>query len=460
MRHVRMSFVLALVMLASLGLAGPRGTKAAPAAAIPGGPFATAFRVQNLDPTQNATCQYELFDDAGVSRFKSDPLPAIRPNESAYVFTPQVANMPAGTFSAVITCNVQVAAVVNYSDATKGDTYVGEANPASTLYIPSAYNNYFNFFTQYRIQNASSTPQSVRVEYFAPGASTPAATTVVPLGGNGSATVEQAGLAGLNRNVSYSARLTGTAPLAATVSIYGQGVVERQLYAFTAFDNGSPTIYAPVIMNNYYGYDSAITIQNLDAAEADVDVQYTNGVTRNVKVAGNSSQVVLNAQEATLQRNVLYSAKIVSKNGRRLIVTVNESLRNNSRASTYEGIAGGGRTHVAPITMFQYFGFNSSITCQNIGNAATRVDITYAGTNRAGQPVTVAGDPITIAPGATGFFFQFLANQKLPSGFIGSATLTAASSDIVCVVNQDQSEPQFATQNIDQLYAYGTLLKP
>ena len=457
MRHVRMSFVLALVMLASVGFAGARETKAAPAAAIPGGPFATAFRVQNLDPTQNAQCSYELFDDAGQSRFTSPALPAIRPNESAFVYTPQVANLPAGTFGAVITCNVQVAAVVNYSDQTKGDTYVGIGNPSPTVYIPSAYNNYFNFFTQYRVMNASSTAQTVRLEYFQAGGAKVAEETF-QLAANGVRTIEQNARPELQRNTPYSAKLTGSAPLAATVSIYGQGVAERQLYSFSGFAEGTANaIFAPVIMNNYYGYDSAITIQNLDAAEADVDVQYTNGVTRNVKVAGNSSQVVLNFQETTLQRNVLYSARIVSKNGRRLIVTVNESLRNNSRASTYEGMPTGGRRHVAPITMFQYFGFNSSITCQNIGGAATRVDITYAGTNRAGQPVTVTGDPITIAPGATGFFFQFLANQKLPTGFIGSATLTAASSDIVCVVNQDQSEPQFATQNVDQLYAYGTL---
>ena len=460
MRHTRLSFAVALVMLVSLGFAGSRGVKAAPASAgIPGTNFSTAFRVQNLDASSPASCSYIVYRPDGTQAF-SQQLPSIAVNESAYVYTPQVAGFPTGTFGAVISCNVQVAAVVNYSDPTKGDTYVGVSNPTATQYIPSAYNNYFNFFTLYQIMNASSARQTVNIDYYAPGNATSVGRDTVTLDPNGSAQVDQNGKAFLQRNVAYSAKVSGTGALAVTVSIYGQGATINQLYAFTAFGDGTTNpIYAPVIMSNYYGYNSAVTIQNLDAAEADVDIQYTSGTTKNVKIAGNSSQVVLNFQEPSLSRNVLYSAKIVSKNGKKLIVTVNESS-NFSRASTYEGTPTGGRKQVAPVVMYKYFSYNSSITCQNIGTAATQISISYTGTNRQGQPVTVNGDAITVQPGQTGFFFQFLANQHLPAGFIGSASLNAASSDIVCVVNQDQNEAPQSTQQVDQLYAYGSLIKP
>src|SRR5436853_314797 len=77
------------------------------------------------------------------------------------------------------------------------------------------------FSTGFRIQNATATGQTVSVDYFAPGATTPTVHTTVALAGNGAATVDQSAVSGLLPNVSYSAKITGSSPLAATVSIFG-----------------------------------------------------------------------------------------------------------------------------------------------------------------------------------------------------------------------------------------------
>ncbi len=463
MQRLRKSFVAALALAASLVLPAAQPTLAQSeveaAAGVPGGPFATAFRVQNLDSSAAANCSYVMYNDNGSRAFGRE-LPPINPNDSAYIYTPAVSDFPTGTFAGVVSCDRQVAAVVNFSDPNKGDAYVGTGTPRSTLYVPSAYRNYYNYYTSIRLQNASGSAQTARIEYFAPGSSTPVAgaTQNVSLPANGAATVDQANVAQLNPNVSYAARITGSGDLAATVSIYGAPgtSVANQLYAFSAFGDGSSApIYAPVIMRNYYGYNTATTIQNIDSASGRVRLTYSNGTVRNFTIPGNSSQLVLDFQEPTLQANVLYGSKIESLDGRRLIVTVNESTPATNRATTYEGQSGGGRTLVAPIVMKNYYDYNSSITCQNVGSSSTNVRITYTG---PGSSVSNKQVLTNLAPGATGLIYQ-PAESGIPNGFIGSATITSTASNIVCVVNQDQNLGAPASQPKDLLGAYNAIVK-
>lgn len=451
MRHTTKALLVALALMLVLPLAG---ASAAPSTAgVPGGPFSTAFRVQNLG-TDVANCSYAVYNDAGASSFTAS-LPAIAVNDSGYIYTPAVTGFPSGTFAGVVSCSQPVATVVNFSDPTKGDTYVGTTSPAPALYIPSAYKNYYNYFTSFRIQNATATGQTVSVDYFAPGATTPTVHTTVAVAGNGAATVDQSTVSGLLPNVSYSAKISGSNPMAATVSIFGNAgtSVANQLYAFSAFPSGATTIYAPVVMRNYYGYNTATTIQNIGSATATVRLTYSNGTVKNYNIAQNSSQVVLDFNEATLAANTLYNSKIESTNGQPLIVTVNESTPTTNRASTYEGIPSGAKTMVAPIVMKRYYKYNSSLTCQNIGSAATNIRISYSGTAISNKTV-VTGLPV----GKSALIYQ-PGEAGLANGYIGSATISA-DQNIVCVTNQDQNEGVEATIANDQLYAYDAIVKP
>jgi len=452
MRNVKS--MLAAFVLAAGVVAPSAPVTRAETNAIPGGPFNTAFRVQNLGATA-ANCAYTMYDNAGASQFNTS-LPAIAPGDSGYVYTPAVTGFPAGTFAGVVSCDQEVAVVVNFSDADKGDAYVGTKAPANTLYAPSVYNNYFNYYTSMRIQNASATAQNVTVEYYAPGSSTPAATTPLNIPGNGAVTVDQQGLAGLNQNVSYSARIVGSAPLAAMISIFGgTGTgVANQLYAYSAFSGGSTTpIYAPVIMRNYYGYNTATTIQNLGTQSATVTMTYSNGTVKNLTIPSNSSQVVLDLQEATLNPNVLYGATIQSSNGQPLIVTVNESTPTTNRASTYEAMPAGGTTIVTPIVMKEYYRYNSSVTCQNIGSSATEIRVSYSNSTVSNKLVAAS-----VAPGATQLIYQ-PAEAELPAGYIGSATITG-TQPLVCVANQDKNMAPETGEAKDFLSAYDGLIKP
>ena len=73
MRHIPRTIliVLALILALPIAVAG-----AAPSADLPGGPYSTAFRVQNLSASANANCSYTLYTDAGATGFSAS-LPAI-----------------------------------------------------------------------------------------------------------------------------------------------------------------------------------------------------------------------------------------------------------------------------------------------------------------------------------------------------------------------------------------------
>ncbi len=139
-----------------------------------------------------------------------------------------------------------------------------------------------------------------------------------------------------------------------------------------------------------------------------------------------------------------------------IIVTVNESRVGTKLATTYEGFTAGARKLVAPIVMKNYYGYNSSITCQNIGNGPATISVSFKGT--AGN--TSVNVPLTQKVANLGINLSAVIAQhlesSLPANFIGSATIES-TQDIICVVNQSDQNQETTK---DLLYAYNALVQP
>jgi len=408
----------------------------------PGGPFNTAFRIQNLGSAA-ANCVFSFYNAAGEEKYRSDSLPSIPPGESAYVYVPNL-SVENGQYAAVISCDQEVAAVVNYSDADSGASYSGVTNVGTTLYAPGVYDNYYNYYSNIIVQNASTNPINITLEIYAPGSSTPVYTATrnnVP--SYGFVNFEQEGLAELADNRAYSAKITGTGNIAAVVNIYGKGPYENQLYSYNPFAQGATTLYAPVIMNAYYGYNTALVIQNMGTATAEVTITYSNGLVKQTTIAPGAADSRYTPLEG-LPTGLLTGAKIESTNGQPLAVLVNEST-NKNRAASYSGFAAGSTTIRAPIVMRRYYKYNTSVTCQNVGTAATTMSISYGGVSGTTTSPSVPVNGI--------YMFYQPTDTLLSDGWIGSATITS-SQPIVCVVNEDMNEPPDRDQMKDMLYAY------
>jgi hypothetical protein len=411
----------------------------------PGGPFATAFRVQNLGGA-TANCTYQFFDSAGTAAFTSST-ETVNPGDSLYVYTPSVGGLNAGTYSGVVSCDQPVAAVVNFSDSNSGASHSGVTTPGTTWYAPGIYDNYFDFYSNIVVQNATSGDVDVTVEIFEPGNAVAVLTqTENDVPANASVAFEQEGAAELDTGTAYSAKITATGNVAAIVNIYGRNGVENQLYSYNAFSGGATTFYTPIVMNNYYGNNTAISIQNIGASAANVTITYSDGTTKTTTIQPNSADSRYTPADGVASGDVngLMGAQIESTNAQPIVVLVNMSNPFN-RAASYNGFSGGSGSVRAPIVMKRYFTFNTSVVCQNIGGANTTMTLVYGG---------VGGSEVSgsIAPGSTFQFYQ-PGSPLISDGFIGSATITA-SEDIVCVVNEDANEPPEGTTVMDQQYSY------
>jgi hypothetical protein len=439
---MKKAFVLVMVLALALGVF----SVASADAPAPGGPFKTAFRVQNLENT-NATCSYQFFDAAGNAAYTSAST-SVAPGDSLYVYTPDISGLAEGSFSGVVSCDRQVGAVVNFSDTNSGASHGGVSEPAATWYAPGIYDNFYNYYSNIYVQNASSSPVDITVEIYAPGSNTPVKTqTKNAVPANASVVFEQEGLNELAKDQFYSAVIRGTDNIAPIVNIYGKGSVNDQLYSYNPFKDGSDVAYAPVIMSNYYGYNTALVVQNIGNAAAHVTVEYTNGVTSDYTIQPGAAESIY-TPSVLPSGNTLYGATVTS-DGQPIVVLVNESNAFN-RAASYSGFTSGSNSVVAPIVEKNYYRYNSSVTCQNLGNAAATMTIEYA----SGQTTTSP----SIAPGATHLFYQpdDPALATVPLNYISSATITSGQP-IVCIINQDMNQAPEAYQVMDQLYSYNSI---
>lgn len=411
----------------------------------PGGPFNTAFRVQNLETTE-ATCTYTFYDATGTTAYTSLP-EVIAPGDSLYVYVPSLTGLGDGQYSAVVSCNKEVAAVVNFSDPDSGASHSGVTGEdvAQVFYAPGIYNNYYNYYSNLYVQNASSSPVDVTVSIYGPGSSTPVATqTATSVPPYASVSFDQKDLAGLTSGVPYSAKIEATGNVAVIANIYGGAgtPVDNQLYSYNPVASGSLVVYAPVIMHAYYGYNTALVIQNMGTGGTDYTVTYGTGQVQTGTIPAGAS-VSLYTPASGVPAGTLTGAKVESS-AEPIVVLVNESTDKN-RAASYIGFAGGSTTVRAPIVMRRYYEYNTSVTCQNLGTAPTVMTISYGG-------ISGTNSSPSIPPDGTYMFYQ-PADPLLPDGWIGSATITA-DQPIVCVVNEDQNEPPKVDQVMDQLYAY------
>jgi hypothetical protein len=420
----------------------------------PGGPFNTAFRVQNLG-SADANCEFSFYNASGVSQYDSGALTPIPPGDSLYVYVPVDTSVADGMYSAVVSCDQDVAAVVNISDADSGASYsgVGGSEVADTLYAPAIYDNYYNYYTDVVVQNASSGAINITLDIYQPGVASPVySNTKTNVAANASVTWEQEGLAQLATNQFYSAKITGTGAVAAIVNIYGKAGYDGQLYSYNAFSAGSTTAYAPVIMNNYYGYYTALVVQNMGTATANVTITYSDAGTG----SDWSGTIAAGAAESHyapsygIPTGQLLGAKVVSDQP--VAVIVNEST-NKNRAAAYNGFAAGSTGARAPVVLNNYYRLNSSVTCQNIGTSSATMTISYAGTGAPGG--SFPSSPASVPPDGVGLFYQ--PSHISTANFVGSATITS-DQPMVCVVNQNMDMSPEKDQVMDQLYAYNGIV--
>jgi hypothetical protein len=414
----------------------------------PGGPFSTAFYVQNLGGA-TANCTFQFFNATGGVSFTSGTN-TVNAGSALYVYTPLLSGLATGTYSGVVSCDQPVAAIVNFSDTNSGASHAGVTTPGLTWFAPAVYDNYYNYYATIIAQNATSAPVDITVEIYSAAQVAPIHTITQPaVPANASASFEMEGLTQLGDNVVYSAKVIGTGNIAPIVTIYGRAGASEQLYSYNPFTGGSTTVYTPVIMNNFYGYNTSLSVQNIGAASTAITVTYGTGQQQTANLSPNQSIEFYTPAVpgmGTGDPAGLTGATIVSS-GQNIVALVNESNSVN-RAASYSGFAAGSTSVFTPSLFRRYYEYNSSITCQNVGSAAATMTLTYA-PPAEGSPATGTTTSPSVNPGQTTLFYQPI-DTNITDFFSAAGTITSAQP-IVCVVNEDQNENPGV---FDLLYAY------
>lgn len=407
---------------------------------VPGGPFASSIQIQNLG-TSEANVSIQYVDKTGVVKLTTAH--TIAASDVLSVYVPAESALASGEYSVVVSADQPVAAVSNFSDADSGAAYSGASAGALSWGFPAVYDNYYGYYSEIYAQNVSAAAQNITLEVYAPGNATAVYSNTknsVPV--NASVNWGLKDLAQLNNNVSYSAVVKADGVIVAIGNTYGSSGSAAQLYSYNGFSSGAKTFYVPALYKGYYGWNAALSIQNVAATAASVTVTYSGGAVANYTIQPNSSVAIYVPSEASLPAGLM-SAVVTSDQN----VAVSVNISNNAnRAATYNGIAEATTKVFAPNVMKRYYKYSSSVTCQNLGAAATTMTIKYAAAPGANE---TSG---SIAPGAS-WEVYLPSKTAVPNGYNAGATIEA-TQPIACIINSNMDEAPENTQSMDQLFSY------
>lgn len=214
----------------------------------------------------------------------------------------------------------------------------------------------------------------------------------------------------------------------------------------------SPTMYAPQVMKNLAGtWSSYIAVQNTTTATVDVTVSYKdrNGnaiaaANETASIPAQSNHIFYQTDNTGLANGFLGAATIQAGDGASgLAVTVNfynsGSSSSTAQFHSYNGFGSGANKLFVPRVVRSFYGYNSGVTIQNVGGAATSVDIVFS---FAGTAYNYSSP--TIQPGAAlALYLPDVAeldpvDSLAVSQRFGSAIIQAdAGGEVVAIVNED-----------------------
>jgi len=191
----------------------------------------------------------------------------------------------------------------------------------------------------------------------------------------------------------YSVVVSADQPVAAianlTNSIGGTQPYFNGSYS-GASDEGQTSMYMPAIVWNYYGWYSHLSVQNLTNAAMNITVSiyqeqsntvcYTYGPTSVPAFSAlylDTGTVDLSACDVNPAGDGYNGSAQVTAAGPVAAVD-NQTMDSSGATQTYNGFVGGALTIYAPALYDEYYFWDSSINVQNVGTAATTVNVTYS----------------------------------------------------------------------------------
>ncbi|MBU0703059.1 MAG: hypothetical protein KKC18_04260 [Chloroflexi bacterium] len=425
-----------------------------PASAQLGDMDNSSFTVQNVG-TETATVQVTFYDDNGTE-YNPTPLDSLAsptPNPftlaqgaSYEVNLSAIPNLNNGRYSVMISSDQPVVAIANLIGQNSAGTVfyngsysgVPDSDGAATMYLPAIVYQYYNWNSLVSIQNVGSGPTNVTVTYNC-GSSTYTHSKIgLAAGASVHFDLETNAPTGMPTKCNGSAQIVSTSePVIVVDNQTAAGIGNTQSY--NGFASGASKLYVTALYDGYYTWNSSLNIRKIGSGNTNVTVAYSDGGTANCSLTDSAPscllQMVLSSHHPGSAKK--FGATITSTS--LPVVAIANAANPSNQAQTYSGVAGGASTVGVPTVMKLYYGWNTSLTCQNVGSVATSLNISY-------QNYTASAyNTVTLSPSANIEINQ-PAESFLPIKYRGSATVTANApgAQVACIVNLTQPANQAA----------------
>lgn len=409
-----------------------------PASAQLGQTDLSSFTIQNVDSVE-ATVTVFFYNDAG-DELLPNPLNANKPNPftlapgtSFEIYVPGIPadQLPTGRYSVMIESTARVVTIANLigsGSVNFNGSYSGFSESAPVFYLPGVVFNYFGWYSLISVQNVGATNATIDLTINCEDGvtvGTMQATGVKPFASHHFVlkTTTPTGF-------TAATKCNGSATIESTTNIVvtdNQSVpTAGNTQSYSGVSGGNPTVYVPALYHSYFGWNASLNIQKLGAGAAAVTVTYSDGGTSDCALTDAKPSCLLYMPNE--HPGTGYFGATVESTGADLMVIANAA--NGSQAQTYNGVGSGSGAVGIPSVMKDYFDWNTSFTCQNIGTTATTLNIVYSGyeTHEYDTKSLASGESIEVYTPGEAF---------LPAGHVGGATVTAntGGSLITCIVN-------------------------
>ncbi len=450
--------MIVLAMALTLTTAGavwaqvPSNTTKAP------GTWVSSINVQNTGGGA-ATVAFDFHDTAGASALNwTDPSTIPAGGSRSYYVPAQIPGLANGQYSVIISSDQPLQVVANQTSsgaAIGAGSYQGVqgTDVAKELNFPGLYKNYYGYYSEIVLQNTESTDAvNVRIKFYSQNTGAEVANlgpyTIPATSSRVFATQDMTAVPSGNVNGLLSAVVTSDKNLAGVANHWLPG--SNQFSNYNAVVAGSTTyVYAPALYKNYYGFVSALTVQNIDSTAGTIEVTYSNGTVRNALLQPHQSIEYYQPADAALPSgdvNGVFSAKIRSVDGKKIVAFVNGRHTTKGSLCSYNCPIQATNSVNCPVVLKSFYNFFSAQTVQNVGTANTNITITYAG----GQTKTWYNVP----PNGTVNIVEIGTNTPLPGNSSVSAVITSSGQPIVAVVQENDTGPQYTAHPGDYLTAY------
>jgi len=348
--------------------------------------------------------------------------------------------------SAIVSAGEDVSVVVVNTTTSKAYGYNGIAPAGGTgspgfgvagaeVHLPLVMNGHSSWYSHLAVQNTGAAQASVTV-YFE-NHSPPRSYTITQAGG-----LFLDDLSFLGTPYLGSARITSDQPVAAMASHWKDTSSVHVAYAHSAYTSGTATNHLPLVFRRYNptsnsGWCTGVDVRNLGISGTNVTLTYrptnlggTYTATKWVPANGGTNFWLPSLSGFP---DGSYGVATLSA-GQPLVSVVNTTKYASDVALSYNGFldTDGTDAVILPLVYKGYSGWDTGVQVHNVGSQGTNVRIDYHATNGNWQ---CSDGPFAVASQEGHNFYQ--PSSCLPSGFVGSAVVTASGGDerIVAQVN-------------------------